>query len=115
MAKLPEWFRNYHGKNKAAKELSKNLNMQIPNCVCEEAKCPNRGDCFSRGIITFLILGKSCTRNCGFCSVKKSDFQAPDKQEADTILQTIEKLKANSVRNRKLIPLDKIQLPKSPL
>jgi lipoyl synthase len=97
MPKLPEWFKNSQGKNRASKKLAEKLDMQIPNCVCEEAKCPNRGECFSRGVITFLILGKSCTRKCGFCSVVKDGLRAPDKKEAVTILQTIAKLNLSYV------------------
>ena len=92
MAKLPEWFKNSNRKGLAAKELSAKLNMKIPNCVCQEAKCPNRGECFSKGVITFLILGKVCTRHCGFCSVTKGDLDLPDRNEAAIILDTIAKL-----------------------
>ena len=38
--------------------------------VCEEARCPNIGECWSRGTATFMILGDTCTRSCGFCAVK---------------------------------------------
>jgi lipoic acid synthetase len=38
--------------------------------VCEEARCPNRNECFGRGTATFMILGDVCSRSCGFCSVK---------------------------------------------
>jgi len=51
------------------------------NTVCEEAKCPNRHECFSKGTATFLALGKECTRACGFCDI---DFdKAPKPPEAD--------------------------------
>ena len=39
--------------------------------VCQEAKCPNRGECFSEGIVTFLLLGNRCTRSCRFCAITK--------------------------------------------
>ncbi|MEN9654209.1 MAG: lipoyl synthase [Chlamydiota bacterium] len=51
------------------------------NTVCEEAKCPNRFECYTKKTATFLALGKQCTRNCGFCSI---DFtKAPQVPEAD--------------------------------
>jgi lipoic acid synthetase len=45
------------------------LRAQALNTVCEEARCPNLGECFSRGTATFMILGDLCTRRCGYCSV----------------------------------------------
>ena len=51
------------------------------NTVCEEAKCPNRLECYTKKTATFLALGKECTRNCGFCSI---DFnKTPKAPEAD--------------------------------
>lgn len=49
--------------------------------VCEEARCPNIGKCFSRQTATFMILGSKCTRNCGFCSVKSSIPESLDPEE----------------------------------
>jgi lipoic acid synthetase len=49
--------------------------------VCEEARCPNMGECFSRPTATFMILGSKCTRNCGFCSVKSSIPEPLDPEE----------------------------------
>jgi len=51
------------------------------NTVCEEAKCPNRLECYSKKTATFLTLGKECTRNCGFCDIDFS--KAPKSPEAD--------------------------------
>ena len=39
------------------------------NTVCQEARCPNQGECFSQGTATFLLMGNRCTRNCSFCAV----------------------------------------------
>lgn len=46
------------------------MRQQSLHTVCEEARCPNRGECFSRGTATFLLLGDLCTRTCGFCDIK---------------------------------------------
>ena len=47
------------------------------NTVCEEARCPNIGDCWNRGTATFMILGDTCTRACGFCAVKTGLARLP--------------------------------------
>jgi len=49
--------------------------------VCEEARCPNRGECFARGTATFLLLGDVCTRACGFCDIANGRPQPPDSAE----------------------------------
>jgi lipoic acid synthetase len=60
--------------------------------VCEEAKCPNRGECFSKGRVTFLLLGDTCTRNCRFCGIKKAKGELPPPpNDSDKILDTISK------------------------
>ncbi|MEI7942740.1 MAG: lipoyl synthase [Candidatus Riflemargulisbacteria bacterium] len=60
--------------------------------VCEEAKCPNRGECFSKGRVTFLLLGDTCTRNCRFCGIKKAKGELPSPpNDSDKILDTISK------------------------
>ena len=51
------------------------------NTVCEQARCPNMGDCFSEGTATLLILGKICTRNCRFCAVEHGIPAGPDEEE----------------------------------
>jgi lipoic acid synthetase len=60
--------------------------------VCEEARCPNLGECFSRGTSTFLILGKICTRNCGFCAVEHGVPILPDQTEPEKVAQAIKKM-----------------------
>ena len=53
--------------------------------VCEEARCPNLGECFSRGTATFLILGNICTRNCGFCAIQHGVPAPPAEDEPKRI------------------------------
>lgn len=91
--RLPEWFKYSRGKLEASRSLSRRLQMeQVPNSICEEARCPNRSDCFERGVLTFMILGTTCTRNCGFCSVEHGKPMPPDSKEVNVILNSIEKL-----------------------
>ena len=68
--RLPEWLRKPHRNSEADHELKKTLRARGLNTVCEEARCPNRSECFARGAATFMILGDVCSRSCGFCSVK---------------------------------------------
>jgi lipoic acid synthetase len=66
--------------------------MEVPNSICQEARCPNRSECFSKGVLTFMILGTVCTRNCGFCSVAHGKPKPPEASEIDKIITSIEKL-----------------------
>ena len=90
--RLPEWFKSSKGKLKATKQLSKILETEVPNSICQEARCPNRSECFSKGVLTFMILGITCTRNCAFCSVTHGIPKPPNENEVHSILSAIEKL-----------------------
>ncbi len=65
--------------------------------VCQEARCPNLGDCFLRGTATFLILGDTCTRNCRFCAIKKGKPLPPDEDEPQKVAQAARRLGLNHV------------------
>ena len=67
---LPEWLRKPLRNVGADHDLKRMLRSRGLHTVCEEARCPNRNDCFARGAATFMILGDVCSRSCGFCSVK---------------------------------------------
>jgi len=60
--------------------------------VCEEARCPNLGECFSKGTATILILGKICTRNCGFCAIEHGAPERPDEKEVEMVAQAVKKM-----------------------
>ncbi len=62
--------------------------------VCQEARCPNIGECFGRGTATFLILGNLCTRDCRFCGVKKAagSLLSLDREEPKRVAQTVKQL-----------------------
>jgi lipoic acid synthetase len=68
--RLPEWLRKPRRNVEADHGLKSMLRSRNLHTVCEEARCPNRNDCFARGAATFMILGDICSRSCGFCSVK---------------------------------------------
>jgi len=67
--RLPEWARKGSPLRAAARPLRVLLRESGLNTVCEEARCPNLGECFSRGTATFMLMGDRCTRRCGYCSV----------------------------------------------
>ena len=72
----------------------RNLNL---NTVCEEAKCPNRTECYARGALTFQILGGLCTRRCGFCAEKTGKPLAADASEPARVLEAALKLKLSHI------------------
>src|SRR5437762_10411787 len=55
------------------------------NTICVSGKCPNRGECFSRGSLAFMILGDICTRHCGFCAVTAGRPEAADTTEPERL------------------------------
>ncbi len=60
--------------------------------VCQEARCPNLAECFAGGTATFLILGRLCTRACGFCAVERGVPAPPDETEPDRVSQAVRKM-----------------------
>lgn len=68
--RLPEWLRKPERHAQADHDLKVMLRTRGLHTVCEEARCPNRNECFARGAATFMILGDVCSRSCGFCAVK---------------------------------------------
>lgn len=79
MKRLPPWLRRRHSLSEL-RRMKGLLRSHGLSTVCEEARCPNKAECFSKPTATFMILGDRCTRNCGFCSV---DSMAPSPPEAD--------------------------------
>jgi len=62
------------------------------NTVCEDARCPNIAECWTRKIATFMILGDTCTRSCGFCSVKLGKPDTPDFDEPRRVAESVKQL-----------------------
>ncbi len=74
--------------------LLENLNL---NTVCLQARCPNISECFSGGVATFLILGKTCTRSCNFCAVNKGIPKKVDLDEPHRVAEAVNRLKLKHV------------------
>jgi lipoyl synthase len=78
-SRKPKWFKVPMPGGPRYRELKARIKDDNLHTVCEEAACPNIGDCWERGTATFMILGDTCTRRCGFCHVKtgKPTWQDP--------------------------------------
>ena len=88
--RFPSWLRRSLPTGSALFETSKILEKNALNTVCEQAKCPNRWECYSHHTATFLALGKACTRACGFCDISFSKHPAPpDEDEPQRIAQSV--------------------------
>jgi lipoic acid synthetase len=72
--------------------FKKKFNPKNLNTICQSAKCPNIAECFKRGIVTFLILGKYCSRQCRFCAIDKRNPEFVDRDEPFKIAKAIKKL-----------------------
>lgn len=82
VGRKPQWLRRPPGSASETRALKVLLRKSQLNTVCEEARCPNISECFSRGTATFMILGDVCTRGCRFCSVTTGRPQMPPAQFA---------------------------------
>ena len=86
----PDWIRVKAGSgNTRFDEIKQRLRQARLHTVCEEASCPNIGECFGKGTATFMILGDLCTRRCPFCDVAHGRPAAPDAGEPQHLAQTI--------------------------
>ena len=95
--KKPDWIRVRLGDNVRFRELKQILREQKLHTVCEEASCPNIGECFGKGTATFMILGDLCTRRCPFCDVAHGRPLPPDSDEPRHLAETIAALKLRYV------------------
>ena len=95
--KKPEWIRVRTGNSQRFQEIKQILREHRLHTVCEEASCPNIGECFGKGTATFMILGDLCTRRCPFCDVAHGRPQPPDAGEPLNLARTIAALKLRYV------------------
>jgi lipoic acid synthetase len=79
--RLPRWVLGESRRLSDSDALKRRLRRGKLVTVCEQARCPNIGECFSSGTATFMILGENCTRRCSFCSVKTGRGEVPDPEE----------------------------------
>src|SRR4051812_34884197 len=89
----PEWIKARAPMGERYERLLGLMRGLDLHTVCEEARCPNLGDCWNRGTATFMILGDVCTRACGFCAVKTGlPARAPDPREARRVAEAVARM-----------------------
>ena len=90
--RLPSWLRRPLARPGAYAHVDGLLDELDLNTVCQSAKCPNRGECFSEGTATFLVLGDACTRGCRFCAVETRRPAAPDPGEPARVGEAVARM-----------------------
>lgn len=103
----PSWIRAKAPTTPEVKRLKKVLREQKLVTVCEEAACPNLGECFTKGTATFMIMGDICTRRCPFCDVGHGRPNPLDENEPTSLAETI---KAMSLRYVVITSVDRDDL-----
>ena len=91
-ARKPDWLRVRFPTGGGYERLRDLMREQELHTVCEEARCPNIGDCWNRGTATFMILGDTCTRSCGFCAVTTGRPGALDLGEPKRVALAVQRM-----------------------
>ena len=91
-APLPSWLKVRMPGGPRYIELKQLMNRQQLHTVCEEAHCPNIGECWERGTATFMILGDICTRRCHYCAVITGRPVGLDLQEPERLSETVKEM-----------------------
>lgn len=90
--KKPDWLKVKIYSGSGIREVEDTLKDFKLRSVCREAKCPNRGECYSNKTATFIILGDRCTRGCSFCNISKKPPLKPDLDEPKHLAQAVKNL-----------------------
>lgn len=90
--RLPEWLRRPIAQSGHAVAVDGLLEELQLNTVCRSAKCPNRGECFSAGTATFLVMGDACTRGCRFCAVETRSPLPLDADEPRRVAEAVDRM-----------------------
>ncbi len=107
-ARKPPWFKVPAPGGVKYRELSKLISDENLHTVCQEAACPNVGECWERGTATFMILGDTCTRRCGFCNVTTGKPTWNDPLEPARVARSIAKM---GLRHAVITSVDRDDLP----
>jgi lipoyl synthase len=93
LAELPDWLRRPIGKASELSTVQKIIKQRQIHTICEEGRCPNRGECYAQGTASFLLMGPTCTRACAFCQVDKGHAPMPlDPEEPQKVAEAVELL-----------------------
>ncbi len=96
--RLPAWLRRPIGGASALESVQGVVKQQRLHTICEEGRCPNRGECYAAGTATFLLGGSICTRSCAFCQVDKGRAPLPlDGAEAERVAEAVATLQLRYV------------------
>src|SRR5215469_15346693 len=93
----PEWLRVRAPTGENYEELKRLMRGKALHTVCEEARCPNIGECWSHRTATFMILGSTCTRSCGFCAVATGRPMAVDWEEPRRVAEAVQQMELSHV------------------
>ena len=93
----PEWLKVRIGAGETYAGVKRLMRSEDLHTVCEEARCPNIGECWALGTATFMILGRVCTRNCGFCAVETGRPPATDYDEPRRVAEAVAAMRLNHV------------------
>ncbi|MDA1007619.1 MAG: lipoyl synthase [Planctomycetota bacterium] len=92
IGKKPDWLRARMAGGEAYLNLKSIITENKLHTVCQEASCPNMGECWSRGTATIMILGDTCTRSCGFCNVKTGKPASVDLDEPRRVAESLARI-----------------------
>ena len=92
MMQKPAWLKKRIPSVQEISKVKSILEKTALHTVCEEARCPNLGECFSQGTATILILGRICTRDCGFCAVEHGIPPQPDPEEPGKVAEAVKEM-----------------------
>ncbi len=106
----PEWLRIKLNQNEEYWRLKTLMRGQALHTVCEEAFCPNLGECWGRGVATFLLMGDICTRSCKFCNVRSGKPLPLDEDEPQRVADSVHKM---GLRHVVLTSVDRDDQPDS--
>ncbi|MEZ7195793.1 lipoyl synthase [Pseudodesulfovibrio karagichevae] len=90
--RIPPWLRIKLPSNENFSNTSELIGDLHLNTVCQSAKCPNKWECFSKNVATFLIMGAICTRNCAFCNIASGDMEPLDPTEPARVAEAARRL-----------------------
>lgn len=90
---LPTWLRRPIGKASELSTVQRIIKQRQIHTICEEGRCPNRGECYAQKTATFLLMGATCTRSCAFCQVDKGHAPMPlDPKEPQKVAESVQLL-----------------------
>ncbi|MDP9347481.1 MAG: lipoyl synthase [Actinomycetota bacterium] len=104
----PAWFKVPAPGGAKYRELNATIKAENLHTVCQEAACPNIGECWERGTATFMILGDTCTRRCGFCNVKTGKPTWNDPLEPARVARSVARM---GLRHAVITSVDRDDLP----